>query len=290
MPARRSRSCRRTSATLVFDTRIKKTVRYAEAPVKGTSVLNYDSDGNAARAYRDLAGEVLRNGKARIACTTARWRPCSGRPTRRGERPRRRPGGAPPERTPQVGIERRAGRRVRRPRPCRPTSTQRPVHAPARRRTRRYLAVIRVVGVGGGGCNAVNRMVEADIGGVEFIAVNTDLAAAAMSRRDRPDPHRPPAHRRASARAPTPRSAGRPPRSPTTASGRRCAAPTWCSSTAGEGGGTGTGAAPVVARIARELGALTVGIVTSPFGFEGNRRPSQADARACASCATPPTR
>ena len=50
--------------TLVFDTRIKKTVRYAEAPVKGTSVLKYDSNGNAARAYRDLAGEVLRNGKA----------------------------------------------------------------------------------------------------------------------------------------------------------------------------------------------------------------------------------
>ena len=50
--------------TLVYDTRIRKTVRYAEAPVKGTSVLKYDSNGNAARAYRDLAGEVLRNGKA----------------------------------------------------------------------------------------------------------------------------------------------------------------------------------------------------------------------------------
>jgi cell division protein FtsZ len=138
-----------------------------------------------------------------------------------------------------------------------------------------YLAVIRVVGVGGGGCNAVNRMVDADIGGVEFIAVNTDLQQMQMSDatvqihigRERtqglgsgadPDVGRQAAEDSYD-------------RIKTALRGSDMVFVT-----AGEGGGTGTGAAPVVARIAREVGALTVAIVTSPFGFEGNRRRTQA--------------
>ena len=138
-----------------------------------------------------------------------------------------------------------------------------------------YLAVIRVVGVGGGGCNAVNRMVDADIGGVEFIAVNTDLQQMQMSDatvqihigRERtqglgsgadPDVGRQAAEDSYD-------------RIKTVLRGSDMVFVT-----AGEGGGTGTGAAPVVARIAREVGALTVAIVTSPFGFEGNRRRTQA--------------
>jgi len=140
-----------------------------------------------------------------------------------------------------------------------------------------YLAVIRVVGVGGGGCNAVNRMVDAGIGGVEFIAVNTDQQQMQMSDatvqihigRQRtqglgsgadPDVGREAAEDSYD-------------RIKTALRGSDMVFVT-----AGEGGGTGTGAAPVVARIAREVGALTVAIVTSPFGFEGSRRKTQAAA------------
>ena len=138
-----------------------------------------------------------------------------------------------------------------------------------------YLAVIRVVGVGGGGCNAVNRMIEAGIEGVEFIAVNTDQQQMQMSE------------------APVKINIGRE-RTQGLGSGadpdvgRMSAEDSYdriktalrgsdmVFVTAGEGGGTGSGAAPVVARIAREVGALTVGIVTAPFKFEGNRRQSQS--------------
>src|SRR5690348_209661 len=140
-----------------------------------------------------------------------------------------------------------------------------------------YLAVIRVVGVGGGGCNAVNRMVDSGIGGVEFIAVNTDQQQMQMSDatvqihigRQRtqglgsgadPDVGREAAEDSYD-------------RIKTALRGSDMVFVT-----AGEGGGTGTGAAPVVARIAREVGALTVAIVTSPFGFEGSRRKTQAAA------------
>ena len=140
-----------------------------------------------------------------------------------------------------------------------------------------YLAVIRVVGVGGGGCNAVNRMIEAGIEGVEFIAVNTDQQQMQMSE------------------APVKINIGRE-RTQGLGSGadpdvgRMSAEDSYdriktalrgsdmVFVTAGEGGGTGSGAAPVVARIAREVGALTVGIVTAPFRFEGNRRQSQSAA------------
>jgi cell division protein FtsZ len=138
-----------------------------------------------------------------------------------------------------------------------------------------YLTVIRVVGVGGGGSNAIERMIEAGVGGVDFIAVNTDLQQLGLSS------------------APEKIHIGRE-RTQGLGSGAdpdigRAAAEdsydmlksTLRGSdmvfvTAGEGGGTGTGAAPVIARIAREVGALTVAIVTAPFRFEGPRRLAQA--------------
>lgn len=139
-----------------------------------------------------------------------------------------------------------------------------------------YLAVIKVVGVGGGGVNAINRMIEQGVGGVEFIAVNTDAQALLMSDADlKLDIGR------ESTRG---LGAGADPEV-----GRQAAedhrdeledALTGADMvfiTAGEGGGTGTGAAPVVAEVARSVGALTVGVVTRPFGFEGRRRSVQAE-------------
>ncbi len=138
-----------------------------------------------------------------------------------------------------------------------------------------YLAVIRVVGVGGGGLNAVNRMIEAGISQVEFIAVNTDIQQLR------------------GCEAPVKLHIGRELTQGLGSGadpdvGRQAAEDAYDQIkhvlrgsdmvfiTAGEGGGTGSGAAPVVARIARELGALTVGIVTTPFKFEGTRRREQA--------------
>jgi cell division protein FtsZ len=139
-----------------------------------------------------------------------------------------------------------------------------------------YLAVIRVVGVGGAGLNAVNRMIDAGISQVEFVAVNTDMQQLQLSD------------------APVKIHIGRDLTQGLGSGsepdiGRRAAEETYDQIknalrgsdmvfvTAGEGGGTGTGAAPVVARVARELGALTVGIVTTPFRFEGTRRKASAD-------------
>jgi cell division protein FtsZ len=138
-----------------------------------------------------------------------------------------------------------------------------------------YIAVIRVVGVGGAGLNAVNRMIDADISQVEFVAVNTDIQQLQTSD------------------APVKIHIGRELTEGLGSGadpdlGRRAAEEAYDQIkralrgsdmvfvTAGEGGGTGSGAAPVVARIARELGALTVGIVTTPFKFEGTRRGRQA--------------
>ncbi|MCR2816954.1 cell division protein FtsZ [Microbacterium jiangjiandongii] len=139
-----------------------------------------------------------------------------------------------------------------------------------------YLAVIKVVGVGGGGVNAVNRMIELGLRGVEFIAVNTDAQALLMSDADvKLDVGR---------ELTRGLGAGADPEV-----GRRAAedhaeeieeALTGADMvfvTAGEGGGTGTGGAPVVARIAKSIGALTIGVVTKPFSFEGRRRQSQAE-------------
>ncbi len=140
-----------------------------------------------------------------------------------------------------------------------------------------YLAVIKVVGVGGGGVNAINRMVEAGLRGVEFIAINTDSQALLLS----------PADVKIDIGRELTRGlgAGADPEI-----GRRAAedhadeieavlrGADMVFVTAGEGGGTGTGAAPVVARIAKQTGALTVGVVTRPFNFEGARRADQANA------------
>ena len=139
-----------------------------------------------------------------------------------------------------------------------------------------YLAVIRVIGVGGAGLNAVNRMIDAGISQVEFVAVNTDMQQLQLSD------------------APVKIHVGRELTQGLGSGaepdiGRRAAEESYDQIknalrgsdmvfvTAGEGGGTGTGAAPVVARIARELGALTVGILTTPFRFEGTRRKTSAD-------------
>ncbi len=140
-----------------------------------------------------------------------------------------------------------------------------------------YLAVIKVVGIGGGGVNAVNRMIEEGLKGVEFIAINTDAQALLMSDAD------------------VKLDVGR---ELTRGLGAGANPDVGCKAaedhreeieevlkgadmvfvTAGEGGGTGTGGAPVVAQVARSLGALTIGVVTRPFGFEGKRRAAQADA------------
>lgn len=139
-----------------------------------------------------------------------------------------------------------------------------------------YLAVIKVVGIGGGGVNAVNRMIELGLKGVEFIAVNTDAQALLMSDADvkldigrdltrglgagaDPEVGRKAAEDHADEIEEVLRGAD------------------MVFVTAGEGGGTGTGGAPVVAKIARTLGALTIGVVTRPFGFEGRRRATQAE-------------
>ncbi len=138
-----------------------------------------------------------------------------------------------------------------------------------------YLAVIRVVGVGGGGCNAVNRMIESDVKGVEFIAVNTDIQQLQMS--DSPTKIHIGREQTQGLGSGADPEVGR-----TSAEGSYDRIKTVLRGsdmvfvTAGEGGGTGSGAAPVIARIAREVGALTVGIVTAPFAFEGSRRGSQA--------------
>jgi cell division protein FtsZ len=139
-----------------------------------------------------------------------------------------------------------------------------------------FLAVIKVVGVGGGGTNAVNRMVDAGLSGVEFIAVNTDAQALMMSDAD--------VKLHIGSAATRGLGAGADP-----AVGQAAAQESrdelkeslkgadMVFVTAGKGGGTGTGAAPVLAEIARELGALTVGVVTKPFAFEGRRRSQQAE-------------
>ena len=139
-----------------------------------------------------------------------------------------------------------------------------------------YLAVIKVVGVGGGGTNAVNRMVDAGLSGVEFIAVNTDAQALMMCDAD--------VKIHIGSKATRGLGAGADP-----VVGQAAAQESrdelkealkgadMIFVTAGEGGGTGTGAAPIVAELGRELQALTVGVVTRPFAFEGRKRSQQAE-------------
>ncbi len=139
-----------------------------------------------------------------------------------------------------------------------------------------HLAVIKVVGIGGGGVNAVNNMIDAGLKGVEFIAINTDAQALLMSDAEtKLDIGRDLTHGLGAGADP--------------AVGRKAAedhsedimeavaGADMVFVTAGEGGGTGTGGAPVVAKAAREAGALTVGVVTRPFSWEGRRRSQQAE-------------
>ncbi len=139
-----------------------------------------------------------------------------------------------------------------------------------------YLAVIKVVGIGGGGVKAVNRMIDVGLKGVEFIAINTDAQALLMSDADvKLDIGRKLTRGLGAGAAPE--------------IGRQAAldhideieevlrGADMVFVTAGEGGGTGTGGAPIVAKVAKDLGALTVGVVTKPFTFEGKRRTAQAD-------------
>src|SRR3989475_10278016 len=142
--------------------------------------------------------------------------------------------------------------------------------------TGNYLAVIKVVGVGGGGTNAVNRMVDAGLSGVEFIAVNTDAQALRMTDAD--------VKIQVGAEVTHGLGAGADP-----AVGFAAAQESrdelkdalkgadMVFVTAGEGGGTGTGGAPIVAELGQEIGALTVGVVTRPFAFEGRKRSDQAE-------------
>ena len=139
-----------------------------------------------------------------------------------------------------------------------------------------YLAVIKVVGIGGGGVNAVNRMIDVGLKGVEFIAINTDAQALLMSDADvKLDIGRKLTRGLGAGAAPE--------------IGRQAAldhideieevlrGADMVFVTAGEGGGTGKGGAPIVAKVAKDLGALTVGVVTKPFTFEGKRRTAQAE-------------
>ncbi len=139
-----------------------------------------------------------------------------------------------------------------------------------------YLAVIKVVGIGGGGVNAVNRMIEEGLRGVEFIAINTDAQALLMSDADvKLDVGRELTRGLGAGANPDIGSKAAQDHREEIEEVLKGADMVFV--TAGEGGGTGTGGAPVVAEVARALGALTIGVVTRPFGFEGKRRAGQAD-------------
>ena len=145
-----------------------------------------------------------------------------------------------------------------------------------RNQTGNYLAVIKVVGIGGGGTNAVTRMVEAGLSGVEFIAVNTDAQALLMAEAD--------VKIQIGSQGTRGLGAGADPAvglAAATESGdelkEALKGADMVFVTAGEGGGTGTGGAPILAELAKSVGALTVGVVTRPFSFEGRRRAEQAE-------------
>ena len=139
-----------------------------------------------------------------------------------------------------------------------------------------YVAVIRVVGVGGGGCNAVDRMVEAGLRGVEFVAVNTDRQALEVSEADVRIPVGMETTRGLGTGG-DPKLGEQAVRDSEEQIRRALRGSDLVFIAAGEGGGTGTGGAPVVAEIAKGLGALTIGVVTRPFSFEGRRRSVQAE-------------
>ncbi len=159
----------------------------------------------------------------------------------------------------------------------------------ARKNQAETFARIKVVGVGGGGTNAVNRMIDEGIQGVEFIAINTDAQALMLSKA--------PTRVRIGDKLTRGLGAGGDPEI-----GRKAAEESaedlynvlkgadMVFVTAGMGGGTGTGAAPIVAQIAKEVGALTIGVVTRPFTFEGNKRMSVLPRQAWPSSRNTPIR
>lgn len=139
-----------------------------------------------------------------------------------------------------------------------------------------YLAVIKVVGIGGGGTNAVNRMIDAGIRGVEFIAMNTDAQALMMSDADY-KVHIGETITKGLGAGANPAIGEQAANESREAIAEVLKGADMVFVTAGKGGGTGTGAAPIVAEVAKEIGALTVGVVTRPFTFEGQRRANQAE-------------
>ena len=200
-------------------------------------------------------------------------------PLRPSRRPSRRAAAAPRTPTPQERLRHAFSsdlpdNMMAPPEPVRPSAAEYEWASAASDMTRQ--PELRVIGVGGAGVNAVNRMIEAEVTGVEFIALNTDTQSLNSSS----------AHVTLQIGADITRGLGS---GSNPELGHSSAMEDYdriksllkgsdmVFITAGEGGGTGTGAAPVVARIARELGALTVGIVTKPFGFEGSRRMKAAE-------------
>ena len=222
--------------------------------------------------------ELFRATEAAQAQGRAASRTRGKRSSRRRPRPRSCPSSPTPaarRARPSAGAPQRRARAARSPAgSSRCPRTRRASSAP--RDSTSYLAVIRVVGVGGAGLNALDRMMDAGITQVDFVAVNTDIQQLQMSDA--------PTKIHIGSELTEGLGSGADPEI-----GRRAAEDSYDQLkrtlrgsdmvfvTAGEGGGTGSGAAPVVARIARELGALTVGIVTTPFKFEGSRRTKQAD-------------
>ncbi len=140
-----------------------------------------------------------------------------------------------------------------------------------------YVAVVKVVGVGGGGCNAVNRMIDAGLRGVEFVAVNTDAQALLMSDAETKI-HIGRELTRGLGAGSDPAVGQQAAEEHREEISEALSGADMVFITAGEGGGTGTGAAPVIAEIAKSQGALTIAVITRPFGFEGRRRAAQAEA------------
>ena len=325
---------------LVFKTRIRKAIKFAEAPGprsqrpqvrsqrRGGRVLPRPGEGGS-HPWRVVSGP---------ACARVRSPISSARPSSRRTRPRRRPPptrrdepetsvmrdeepAAPPEPAPEPPApEPPAPQAPQRPVPDQPAGTEldpERVHAyrpeesaapvvpepkerlsrifteegpdpegPAFGRSepdasapvgppRPHSPVIRVVGVGGAGVNAVNRMVEAQIPGVEFMAINTDLQSLQQSTAD-VTVHLGSGVARGLGTGADPEMGYKAAFEEQDKVKRLLKGSDMVFVTAGAGGGTGTGAAPVVARLARDVGALTVGIVTRPFRFEGTRREQQA--------------
>jgi len=234
----------------------------AEAPTVEHAAPAPVPSASPAEAERQSEPEPATS--ARDSSAAEHAAPPSELPSPAAEPSRPRPSPAPAERS----YEPAPASRMAEPAPR--------IHRAPRPESAAYLAVIRVVGVGGGGLNAVNRMIEAGISQVEFIAVNTDIQQLRTCEA--------PIKLHVGRELTQGLGSGSDPNL-----GREAAEEAYDQIkhvlrgsdmvfvTAGEGGGTGTGAAPVVARIAREVGALTVGIVTLPFRFEGTRRRTQAE-------------